>query len=149
MLPLFLILGILAAGACIWSAIESRKPRETVGAGMPPPTGLESTAPEDAMRDALLTSGRVRPKEWEAIRREVFFVHDGLTDEELARLFLGVTGEDVPIPFDLSVDSEEETTPRERFRSALRAHVETGDVESLGSHFAPGPFDAYRVRKRG
>ncbi len=154
MAPILSILAILTVLALIWAAIESRKPRAVLGGGMPSPVGEGVQSSEDAMRDALIVGRGLKPKDWESMRDKVIFVHDDLGDAELAQI-LASFGEYEAVeqleslpPTEAEAEDEQAPAARERFRSELDARGLLGRVEPLGTFYAPGPFDAYRVRER-
>lgn len=153
---ILLILGILTVLALIWSAIESRKPRVVLGGGMPS-TGVQGPhSPEDSMRDALIAGRGFKPKEWEAMRGAVFFVHDDLSEGEFQQILesFGESSDRIPhSPASLesaetALDEEPAPAARERFRTELQLRGLSSRVEPLGTFYAPGPFDAYQVRER-
>ncbi|RYG78728.1 hypothetical protein EON77_09745 [bacterium] len=96
---------------------------------------------ETAMREALRTSGRIPKREWAEYEPNLLLIHDDLTEEDLARLMERFGGSELSE----AVSTPEEGSARERFRARLAARGED-QIEPLGTHFAPGPFDAYRIK---
>lgn len=152
MAPILSILAILTVLALIWAAIESRKPRAVLGGGMPSPVPQDESAPEKAMSDAFIVARGLKPKDWESMRDRVIFVHDDLSEAELVQILARFGDYRASEPVELSppieAEAEDEQVPaaRERFRLELNARELLGRVEPLGTFYAPGPFDAYRVR---
>lgn len=107
------------------------------------PVQREASDRTTAMREALLASGRIPRREWAAVEPQIVFVPDDLSDVELTERLLALGGS-VP-----DLETETGVGARERFRNLLVAQGLETWVESLGTHLAPGPFDAYRIRGRG
>ncbi len=102
---------------------------------------------EEALRAAFLASGHVSATEWEEIRDEVIFIHDALTDEELADVLLEIGEDEVSDDFlPAEIDEAGGANSRERFRNAVARLGQRDRIELVASHDEPEPFDVYRIR---
>lgn len=120
-----------------------------IGGEVDPETAalLEKPEPEELLLKRFLETSDLSAAEWEAMRDDVYFIHDEMNDDDLVGMASdGI--EDIEEAEEDAYDLIEKvtgTTPRERFRELLRLAKIEDKFKIVGTLDDPVPCDVYRL----